>query len=58
MKERFEKLVKSKKFLEHANVFGFQYGTLIDTVKNFFSKKKMFYLTLTGKAINNLNKAV
>ncbi|MEL0247699.1 MAG: guanylate kinase, partial [Pelagibacteraceae bacterium] len=40
MKERFEKLVKSKKFLEHANVFGFQYGTLIDTVKNFFSKKK------------------
>jgi len=40
MKERFEKLVKSKKFLEHANVFGFQYGTLIDTIKNFFSKKK------------------
>ena len=38
--DRFEKLVKSKKFIEHATVFGFQYGTLIDTVKNFFNKKK------------------
>ena len=36
----FIKAIKKNKFLEHANVFGFQYGTLKKTVDDFFKKKK------------------
>ena len=38
--ENFKKQIKKGKFLEHANVFGYLYGTLEQTVNNFFKKKK------------------
>jgi len=38
--ENFNKNIKNKKFLEHADVFGYHYGTLAQTIKNFFTKKK------------------
>ena len=40
--KEFNKLIKKNKFLEHAEVFGFQYGTLKQTVQNFFKKKRCF----------------
>tara|TARA_E500000178_G_scaffold307345_1_gene320235 strand:- start:883 stop:1503 length:621 start_codon:yes stop_codon:yes gene_type:complete len=36
----FKRAVNNNKFIEHANVFGFKYGTLKQTVYNFFKKKK------------------
>ena len=36
----FSKLLKKNKFLESANVFGYKYGTLKETVNSFFNKKK------------------
>jgi guanylate kinase len=38
--EDFVKQIKKGKFLEHASVFGYRYGTLQQTVSNFFKKKK------------------
>jgi len=38
--EDFIKQIKKGKFLEHASVFGYCYGTLQQTVSNFFKKKK------------------
>jgi len=38
--ENFKKQIKRHKFLEHAFVFGYRYGTLAQTVNNFFKKKK------------------
>ena len=38
--EDFIKQIKKGKFLEHASVFGYRYGTLKQTVSNFFYKKK------------------
>ena len=32
--------IKNNKFLEHASVFGYRYGTLFQTVNNFFKKKR------------------
>ena len=39
-KDQFNKFLKKNKFLESANVFGYKYGTLKETVNNFFIKKK------------------
>ncbi len=36
----FSKSLKKNKFLESANVFGYKYGTLKETVNSFFDKKK------------------
>ena len=36
----FKESIKLNKFIEHAQVFGFKYGTLKKTIKNFFIKKK------------------
>ena len=36
----FNKAIKKNKFIEHASVFGFKYGTLKKTVDEFFKKKK------------------
>ena len=36
----FSKSLKKNKFLESANVFGYKYGTLKETVHSFFDKKK------------------
>ena len=36
----FKKKIKSKQFIEYASVFGFQYGTLKDSVEKHFKKKK------------------
>ena len=36
----FNKAIKQNKFIEHAKVFGFRYGTLKQTVKNFFRKNR------------------
>ncbi len=36
----FKEAVKKNKFIEHAKVFGFKYGTLKKTVEDFFKKKK------------------
>ena len=36
----FKKQIKKGKFLEQASVFGYRYGTLTQTVSNFFKKKK------------------
>ncbi len=38
--KEFKNYIKTKKFIEHANVFGFDYGTLSKTVDSFFKKKK------------------
>ena len=36
----FKKQIKKGKFLEQASVFGYRYGTLSQTVSNFFKKKR------------------
>ena len=38
--EVFKKQIKKGKFLEQASVFGYRYGTLAQTVNNFFKKKR------------------
>ena len=38
--EQFSDSVKKNKFLESAYVFGYKYGTLKDTINDFFNKKK------------------
>ena len=38
--EDFIKQIKKGKFLEQASVFGYRYGTLAQTVSNFFKKKR------------------
>ena len=38
--EIFQKQIKKGKFLEQASVFGYRYGTLSQTVTNFFKKKR------------------
>ena len=38
--ENFKIKIKKGKFLEHASVFGYRYGTLSETVNSFFKKKK------------------
>ena len=37
--ENFKKKIKKGNFLEQASVFGYRYGTLAQTVSNFFKKK-------------------
>lgn len=38
--KQFSDLIKKNKFLEHAEVFGFKYGTLKKTIHSFFQKNK------------------
>ena len=38
--QQFSSFVRKKDFLESANVFGYRYGTLKQTVNSFFKKKK------------------
>jgi guanylate kinase len=38
--EDFNKQIKKGKFLEQASVFGYRYGTLVQTVSNFFKRKR------------------
>ena len=38
--EDFKKQIKKGKFLEQASVFGYRYGTLVQTVSNFFKRKR------------------
>ncbi|MDC3114267.1 guanylate kinase [Alphaproteobacteria bacterium] len=38
--KQFLEFKKKNKFLEHAKVFGYNYGTLRNTILNFFEKKK------------------
>ena len=38
--ENFKIKIKKGKFLEHASVFGYSYGTLSETVNSLFKKKK------------------
>ena len=38
--DQFNQFKKTNKFLESANVFGYKYGTLKETVNNFFNKKR------------------
>ncbi len=38
--EEFKKQIKKGKFIEKAYVFGYRYGTLVQTVRNFFKKKR------------------
>ena len=38
--EEFKKQIKKNKFLEQASVFGYRYGTLSQTVNNFFKKRR------------------
>ena len=47
--DNFHKKIKNNEFLEHASVFGHNYGTLTKTVKNSLKKTKMYYLILIGK---------
>ena len=37
--KQFTQLIKKKKFIEYAKVFGHMYGTLNETVNNFYNKK-------------------
>ena len=41
--QQFSNSIKKKYFLEFANVFGYRYGTLKQTINSFFQKKKMSY---------------
>ena len=36
----FKRKINENKFIEHATVFGYSYGTLAQTINNFFDKKK------------------
>ena len=38
--DEFMNNIKNNKFLEYASVFGYRYGTLAQTVENFFKKRK------------------
>ena len=38
--DEFMNNIKNNKFIEHASVFGYRYGTLAQTVENFFKKRK------------------
>ena len=38
--DEFMNNIKNNKFLEYASVFGYRYGTLTQTVENFFKKRK------------------
>ena len=38
--DEFRNNIKNNKFLEYASVFGYRYGTLAQTVENFFKKRK------------------
>ena len=38
--DEFRNNIKNNKFLEYASVFGYRYGTLVQTVENFFKKRK------------------
>ncbi len=38
--KKFTEFVNKNEFIEHANVFGFKYGTLKQTVDKFYKKKK------------------
>ena len=38
--DQFNQSKKNNKFLESANVFGYKYGTLKESVDNFFNKKR------------------
>ena len=51
--EDFKKQIKNNKFLEHASVFGYRYGTLIQTVNNFFKKKRDVLFDIDCKGFNN-----
>tara|TARA_Y100001935_G_C17293788_1_gene504950 strand:- start:352 stop:972 length:621 start_codon:yes stop_codon:yes gene_type:complete len=37
---QFKEAINKNKFIEHAKVFGFKYGTLKETVNRFFEKRK------------------
>ncbi len=37
--KKFSEAVKKNEFLEHANVFGFRYGTLKKTIEKYYKKK-------------------
>ena len=39
----FNKAINQNKFIEHAKVFGYRYGTLKQTVDNFFKKIKVLF---------------
>ena len=38
--DHFNKLIINNEFIEHADVFGYKYGTLKKNINNFFNKKK------------------
>ncbi len=38
--DQFNQFKKNNNFIESANVFGYKYGTLKETVNNFFNKKR------------------
>ena len=38
--DNFKKLISSNDFIEHANVFGYKYGTLRKNIDKLFNKKK------------------
>ena len=40
---QFNDSLRKNKFIESANVFGFKYGTLKETVNNFFLKKRCLF---------------
>ena len=49
--EYFKKQIKKGKFLEQASVFGYRYGTLAQTVNNFFKKKRDVLFRKSGSAL-------
>ena len=38
--DKFKKLISNNEFIEHANVFGYKYGTLRKNIEKSFNKKK------------------
>ena len=44
----FKKKIKLNQFIEYASVFGFQYGTLKDSVEKLFKKKKILGVHFRG----------
>ena len=55
--EKFNQFHKKKSFLESANVFGYKYGTLKQTVNNFFLKRKDVIFDIDWKGYQQLKQS-
>ena len=55
--EDFKKQIKKGKFLEQASVFGYRYGTLAQTVSNFFKRKRDLLFDIDWQGFQQLKQS-